>query len=56
MFIAWSILFQEHDSTERFEKLGVEVIYGTGQFVDQSTFEVNGRQLKARVVFDCDGF
>ncbi|MEM6590927.1 MAG: NAD(P)/FAD-dependent oxidoreductase [Cyanobacteria bacterium P01_C01_bin.73] len=39
---------QEHDSTERFESLGVEVIYGTGQFVDGHTFEVNGRQLKAR--------
>ncbi|MEO1621459.1 MAG: mercuric reductase [Cyanobacteria bacterium J06632_3] len=39
---------QEHDSTERFEKLGVDVIYGTGQFTDDRTFEVNGRQLKSR--------
>lgn len=39
---------QEHDSTERFESLGVEVIYGQGQFIDGRTFEVNGRQLKAR--------
>ncbi|MEO0535943.1 MAG: FAD-dependent oxidoreductase [Cyanobacteria bacterium P01_A01_bin.123] len=39
---------QEHDSTERFESLGVEVIYGEGQFIDGHTFEVNGRQLKAR--------
>jgi len=46
---------QEHDSTERFEKLGVEVIYGTGQFVDQSTFEVNGRQLKARAFLIATG-
>jgi pyruvate/2-oxoglutarate dehydrogenase complex dihydrolipoamide dehydrogenase (E3) component len=39
---------QLHDSTERFEKLGVEVIYGKGQFIDSQTFEVNGRQLTAR--------
>ncbi|MBE9060422.1 NAD(P)/FAD-dependent oxidoreductase [cf. Phormidesmis sp. LEGE 11477] len=39
---------QAHDSTERFEKLGVDVIYGKGQFVDEKTFEVNGRQLKSR--------
>ncbi|PSN18411.1 pyridine nucleotide-disulfide oxidoreductase [filamentous cyanobacterium CCP5] len=39
---------QEHDSTERFESLGVEVIYGQGQFIDRRTFEVNGRQLKPR--------
>ncbi|MEO1094627.1 MAG: FAD-dependent oxidoreductase [Cyanobacteria bacterium J06638_28] len=39
---------QEHDSTERFESLGVEVIYGEGQFKDGSTFVVNGRELKAR--------
>ncbi|MEL6158562.1 MAG: FAD-dependent oxidoreductase [Cyanobacteria bacterium J06623_5] len=39
---------QEHDSTERFEKLGVDVLYGTGQFIDEKTFEINGRQLKSR--------
>ncbi|WP_017326604.1 NAD(P)/FAD-dependent oxidoreductase [Synechococcus sp. PCC 7336] len=37
-----------HDSTERFEGLGVEVIYGSGQFKDRDTFTVNGRDLKAR--------
>ncbi len=46
---------QEHDSTERFEKLGVEVIYGKGQFVDEKTFEVNGRQLKARAFLVATG-
>lgn len=46
---------QEHDSTERFEKLGVDVIYGTGQFVDENTFEVNGRQLKARAFLIATG-
>jgi pyruvate/2-oxoglutarate dehydrogenase complex dihydrolipoamide dehydrogenase (E3) component len=39
---------QEHDSTERFEGLGVDVIYGSGQFVDEKTFEVNGRRIKSR--------
>ncbi len=46
---------QEHDSTERFEQLGVEVIYGKGQFVDQKTFEVNGRQLKSRAFLIATG-
>lgn len=39
---------QPHDSPERFEKLGVEVIFGNGKFIDRKTFEVNNRQLKAR--------
>ncbi|NJM96556.1 MAG: FAD-dependent oxidoreductase [Phormidesmis sp. RL_2_1] len=46
---------QEHDSTERFEKLGVDVIYGSGQFIDEQTFEVNGRQLKARAFLVATG-
>lgn len=46
---------QEHDSTERFESLGVEVIYGEGQFTDRQTFEVNGRQLKARTYLIATG-
>lgn len=39
---------QVHDSTERFESLGVEVIYGKGEFTDSRTFSVNDRTLKAR--------
>jgi pyruvate/2-oxoglutarate dehydrogenase complex dihydrolipoamide dehydrogenase (E3) component len=39
---------EPHDSPERFRGLGVEVIFGSGQFIDRQTFEVNGRQLKAR--------
>jgi pyruvate/2-oxoglutarate dehydrogenase complex dihydrolipoamide dehydrogenase (E3) component len=39
---------QPHDSPERFRGLGVEVIFGSGQFIDPHTFEVNGQQLKAR--------
>ena len=46
---------QEHDSTERFESLGVEVVYGDGQFIDAETFAVNGRQLKARAFLIATG-
>lgn len=46
---------QEHDSTERFEALGVEVIYGEGQFSDRQTFTVNGRELKARAFLIATG-
>ncbi len=46
---------QEHDSTERFEKLGVDVIYGVGQFVDEKTFEVNGRRLQSRAFLVATG-
>ncbi len=46
---------QEHDSTERFEQLGVDVIYGQGQFTSDKTFEVNGRSLKARAFLIATG-
>ncbi|ABG52450.1 pyridine nucleotide-disulphide oxidoreductase dimerisation region [Trichodesmium erythraeum IMS101] len=39
---------QPHDSPERFRGLGVEVIFGEGEFIDQKTFEVNGQKLTAR--------
>ncbi|NEO88306.1 MAG: mercuric reductase [Spirulina sp. SIO3F2] len=39
---------EPHDSPERFRGLGVEVIFGSGQFTDRETFEVNGRKLTAR--------
>lgn len=39
---------EPHDSPERFRGLGVDVIFGEGKFSDRQTFEVNGRQLKAR--------
>ncbi|ASC70930.1 pyridine nucleotide-disulfide oxidoreductase [Halomicronema hongdechloris C2206] len=48
-------IIQEHDSTERFQSLGVEVIYGTGQFSDRRTFTVNGRQLQARAFLIATG-
>ncbi|HEY9736218.1 MAG TPA: FAD-dependent oxidoreductase, partial [Trichocoleus sp.] len=46
---------QEYDSVERFESLGVEVIFGEGQFSDASTFVVNGRALKARAFLIATG-
>lgn len=39
---------EPHDSPERFEGMGVEVIFGSGQFTNKNTFVVNGRELKAR--------
>lgn len=39
---------QPHDSPQRFEGLGVEVIFGSGHFINSDIFEVNGQQLKAR--------
>ncbi|MBI2166947.1 MAG: dihydrolipoyl dehydrogenase [Candidatus Omnitrophica bacterium] len=37
-----------NDDPERFRKMGVEVIFGEGHFLDPRTFEVNGRQLRAK--------
>ncbi|MGL5083052.1 MAG: dihydrolipoyl dehydrogenase family protein [Microcoleaceae cyanobacterium] len=39
---------EPHDSPERFRGLGVDVVFGEGKFIDRHTFEVNGRQLRAR--------
>lgn len=39
---------QKHDAPERFAAEGVEIIFGSGQFIDRRTFEVNGRRLQAR--------
>ncbi|MEN9222577.1 MAG: FAD-dependent oxidoreductase [Thermostichus sp. BF3_bins_97] len=36
------------DSPERFRKLGVEIVFGKGRFVDERTFEVEGRRVQAR--------
>ncbi|HEY9762608.1 MAG TPA: FAD-dependent oxidoreductase [Trichocoleus sp.] len=46
---------QEYDSPQRFEGLGVEVIFGEGQFTDRCTFTVNGRDLKARAFIIATG-
>lgn len=37
-----------HDSVERFQGLGVEVILGGGRFTDPKTFRVDGRTVTAR--------
>lgn len=37
-----------HDSPERFEGLGIDVIFGSGEFIDEKTFAINGRKLTAR--------
>ena len=36
----------EHDSAERFRKLGVDVYIGNGRFVGPSTIEVDGKRLE----------
>ncbi len=38
----------KHDSRERFEAMGIEMIFGEGQFIDPDTFEVAGRHLRAK--------
>jgi pyruvate/2-oxoglutarate dehydrogenase complex dihydrolipoamide dehydrogenase (E3) component/uncharacterized membrane protein YdjX (TVP38/TMEM64 family) len=35
----------QHDSVERFSKLGIDVFIGDGRFIDQSAIEVDGRRL-----------
>ena len=37
-----------HDSVERFEGLGVQVIRGWARFADRNTVEVEGQQIRAR--------
>lgn len=37
-----------NDSPERFAALGVEVVFGSGQFTDVATFSVNGQAFRAK--------
>lgn len=39
---------QEHDSPERFRRLGAEVRFGTPRFVDDHTVDLDGERLTAR--------
>ncbi len=39
---------EPHDSPERFRGLGVDVVFGDGRFLDNHTFEVDGRRLTAK--------
>lgn len=38
----------KNDAPERFKKMGVEVVFGKGQFKDKHTFDVNGRLLSGK--------
>ncbi len=39
---------EPNDSPERFRSLGVDVLFGAGQFTDRGTFSVGSRKLTAR--------
>jgi len=41
-------LIQEHDSVERFCRLGVEVRFGSPRFVDEHQIELDGKRISAR--------
>ena len=47
LFLKVISTIQPHDCPERFESLGVEVIFGEGEFKDENKFTVNGRDLQA---------
>ncbi len=38
----------KNDDPERFRKMGVEVLFGGGKFLDSRTFAVKGRELRGR--------
>ncbi len=39
---------EPNDSPERFRKLGVEVIFGQGKFINCNEFKINNRNIKAK--------
>lgn len=41
-------VIQVHDSVERFNRLGVEVLFGCPRFIDEHCVELDGKQLSAR--------
>ncbi len=45
---AQNFIANHADSPERFRNLGVDIVYGSGHFLDPHTFEVNGQHYKAR--------
>jgi pyruvate/2-oxoglutarate dehydrogenase complex dihydrolipoamide dehydrogenase (E3) component len=45
----------EHDSVERYSKLGVDVFLGNARFVDGTTVQVDNRQLSARRIVIATG-
>lgn len=38
----------EHDAPERFERMGVKLFFGQGEFKDNHTFRVNGTDIKSK--------
>ena len=38
----------KNDDPERFERMGIRVIFGSGSFVDPETFELNGERISGR--------
>ena len=44
-----------NDSAERFSKLGVEIYFGRGRFIDSSTVEVDGRRLQFKYAVIASG-
>jgi len=46
---------EPHDSVERYQSLGVEVLQGEARFVDPWTVEVNGQRLTARDIVIATG-
>ncbi len=45
---AQNFIANHADSPDRFRKLGVEIVFEKGHFVDERTFEVGGRRVQAR--------
>ncbi len=45
---AQNFIADHADNPDRFRGYGVELVYGSGRFINPHTFEVNGRQLRAR--------
>ncbi|MDD2761506.1 MAG: FAD-dependent oxidoreductase, partial [Methylomonas sp.] len=39
---------EAHDSPERFEAMGVDVVFGAGQFLSKEAFQVGNRSLRAK--------
>lgn len=46
---------QQHDSVERFNKLGAEVEFGSPRFIDEHLLSCNGRKLSAKKILLATG-
>ncbi len=45
---AQTFISEHADAPDRFRKLGVDLVFGDGRFIDRKTFEVNGKRYQAR--------